>query len=64
MLLYMADLAVYLYALPLLSVVQMYCFVNFVCAALLLGMQFLWGSKVVAALVRLVSTKPKDVKTV
>ena len=53
MLLYLCDIGTFLVGLPLASVVQIYCAVNFVGAALLLGMQFLWGSKVFGALARL-----------
>lgn len=53
MLLYLADMGVYLAGLPLFSLVQGYCAINFLGATLLLGMQFLWGSKVSAALARL-----------
>ena len=53
MLLYLADIGVYLVGLPLFPVGQGYCAVNFLGATLLLGMQFLWGSKVLAALARL-----------
>lgn len=53
MLLYLTDMATYLTGLPLGSTVQLYCAFNFLGAALLLAMQFLWGSKVIAALARL-----------
>lgn len=53
MLLYLADLCTYMVGLPLFSLLQLYCLGNFLSSLLLFFLQFLWASKVVAALSRM-----------
>jgi len=54
MLLYLADTGAFIMGLPFLSLVQGYCFTNFLGALILFALQFYWGSMVVAGLSRLV----------
>jgi len=65
MLVYLADTGTFIFGLPFGSLTQGYCLVNFLGALILFGMQFYWGSLVVAGLTKFVlSKKGKPEKTV